>query len=168
MSLLIFRRFQNRAAICSKPCFCDRSKEAVLVSGLRLPGKCFPKVLLGQCSCILESDSLSTFVAITSLAGKIIPYICTICNISRECVYLRRRRNIVGEATSFVRSRTLFAEGNIVLCPQAYNDVLASLEMMLTASGQTMLCPADTNTKKKTLPKRKCFFLGPTPKMEPV
>lgn len=109
MSLLIFRRFQNRAAICSKPCFCDRSKEAVLVSGLRLPGKCFPKVLLGQCSCILESDSLSTFVAITSLAGKIIPYICRICNISRECVYLRRRRNIVGEATSFVRSTTLFA-----------------------------------------------------------
>ena len=79
------------------------------------------------------------------------------CNISRECVYLLRRRNIVGEATSFVRSTTLFAEGNLVLCPLIYNDVLVLLEMMLTASGQTMLCPADTNTKNKAL-LSKCFI----------
>ena len=80
-------------------------------------------------------------------------------NISRECVYLRRRRNIVGEATSFVRSTTLFAEGNLVLCSLIENDVLTSLEMMLTASGQTMLCPADTNTKRKHFPKGSVFFL---------
>ena len=49
-----------------------------------------------------------------------------------------------------MRSTTLFAEGNLVLCPLIYNDVLVLLEMMLTASGQTMLCPADTNTKRKT------------------
>ena len=71
------------------------------------------------------------------------------CNISRECVYLRRRRNIVGEATSFVQSTTLFAEGNLVLCPLIENDVLTSLEMMLTASGQTMLCPCGDKHKKK-------------------
>ena len=86
------------------------------------------------------------------------------CNISRECVYLRRRRNIVGEATSFVRSTTLFAEGNLVLCPLIYNDVLALLEMMLTASGQTMLCPADTNTKRKHFPKGSVFFLEAPPR----
>ena len=34
------------------------------------------------------------------------------------------------------------------------NDVLASLKMMLTASGQTMLCPADTNTKKGAVKKQ--------------
>ena len=32
------------------------------------------------------------------------------------------------------------------MCPQAVNDVLASLEMMLTF-GQMMVCPADTNEK---------------------
>ena len=60
--------------------------------------------------------------------------------------------------TSFVRSTTLFAEGNLVLCPLIENDVLASLEMMLTASGQTMLCPADTNTKRKHFPKGSVSF----------
>ena len=73
------------------------------------------------------------------------PHICSKCNI-------------VGEATSFVRSTTLFAEGNIVLCPLIENDVLTSLEMMLTASGQTMLCPADTNTKRKHFPKGSVSF----------
>ena len=63
---------------------------------------------------------------------------------------MRRRRNIVGEATSFVRSTTLFAEGNLVLCPLIENDVLASLEMMLTASGQTMLCPCGHKHKKQS------------------
>ena len=62
--------------------------------------------------------------------------------------------------TSFVRSTTLFAEGNFVLCPQKRNDVFALQKMMLTASGQTMLCPADTNTKRKHFPKGSVFFLG--------
>ena len=54
VSLLIFRRFQKQGGNLFKTLFfCDRSKETVLVSGLRLPGKCFPKVLLGLCSCIL-------------------------------------------------------------------------------------------------------------------
>ena len=57
-----------------------------------------------------------------------------------------------------MRSTTLFAEGNLVLCPLIYNDVLALLEMMLTASGQTMLCPADTNTKRNTSQKEVFLF----------
>jgi len=40
------------------------------------------------------------------------------------------------------------------------NDVLASLEMMLTASGQTMLCPADTNTKNKSKSFDLLLFFG--------
>ena len=50
-------------------------------------------------------------------------------------------RNIIGRKPTSLRS-TSFAAGNIVhLCPQADNDVLASLEMMLTF-GQMMLCLA--------------------------
>ena len=36
-------------------------------------------------------------------------------------------------------------------CVRMRNDILALLEMMLTASGQTMLCSADTKTKMPTL-----------------
>ena len=33
-------------------------------------------------------------------------------------------------------------------CVRKRKDVFALQKMMLTASGQTMLCPADTNTKR--------------------
>ena len=58
------------------------------------------------------------------------------------------KRNIVGRRpTSLMRSITSFAAcRNIVLCPQADNDVFAMLIMMLTF-GQMMLCPTDTNEK---------------------
>lgn len=46
---------------------------------------------------------------------------------------------------------------HIVLCLQEDNDVLALLKIMLTASGQTMLCPADTNTKEKSTAKAVLF-----------
>ena len=64
----------------------------------------------------------------------------------------KRENPFARSATSLMRSitslrSTSFAAGNIVhLCPQADNDVLASLEMMLTF-GQMMLCPTDTNEK---------------------
>ena len=57
-----------------------------------------------------------------------------------------------------MRSTTLFAEGNLVLCPLIDNDVLTLFEMMLTASGQTMLCLADTNTKRNTSQKEVFLF----------
>ena len=42
-----------------------------------------------------------------------------------------------------------YANHNFILCPLKINDVQASPEIVLTASGQMMLCPADTNTKKE-------------------
>ena len=43
---------------------------------------------------------------------------------------------------------TLFAEGNLVLCPLKRNDVFAKQKMMLTARGQTMLYPYGHKHKK--------------------
>ena len=77
----------------------------------------------------------------------------------RSISYIYIKCNIVGsKSTSSVRSTTLFAEGNIVLCPLIENDVLTSLEMMLTASGQTRLCPTDTNKKRNTSQKEVFLF----------
>ena len=70
--------------------------------------------------------------------------------------------------TLFVRSRALFAEGNLVLCPQADNDVSLQLNDVDRKRSNDVVS-LRTQTQKETLPKkRKCFFLGPTLKMEPV
>ena len=47
--------------------------------------------------------------------------------------------------TLFVRSRALFAEGNLVLCPQADNDVSLQLNDVVSLR---------TQTQKETLPKK--------------
>ena len=49
-----------------------------------------------------------------------------------------------------MQSTTLFAEGNIVLCPLIYNDVLALLEMMLRALHANDVVPAAQMKKSKS------------------
>ena len=56
------------------------------------------------------------------------------------------------------RCNIVCSQNNLVLCPLIDNDVLASLEMMLTL-GQTMLCPYGHKHKKKDTMKIVSFFL---------
>ncbi len=62
-----------------------------------------------------------------------------------------------------MRSTTPFMAFAITsFCVRKRNDVFAKLKMMLTVSGQTMLCPADTNTKKQSTSfEVLCFFGSP-------
>ncbi len=64
---------------------------------------------------------------------------------------LRRRRNFICGLPQhhWAKAHIICAKHNLVLCPPVRNGVRARHEMMLTAGGQTMLCPADTNTKEQ-------------------
>ena len=55
--------------------------------------------------------------------------------------------------TLFVRSRALFAEGNLVLCPQADNDVSLQLNDIDRKRSNDVVS-LRTQTQKETLPKK--------------
>ena len=89
--------------------------------------------------------------------GDIITYSEMLTRTPRICV---KRKRLHQSLKRFSTKATLFAKGNLVLCPLKRNDVFALQKMMLTASGQTMLCPADTNTKNKSKSFDLLLFFG--------
>ena len=64
-----------------------------------------------------------------------------------------------------MRSTTLFAEGNLVLCPLMRNDVSLRLNDVASELANDVVS-LRTQTQKETLPKRKCFFLEAPPRIE--
>ena len=91
--------------------------------------------------------------------------ICTKCNIvGRSPHRFCRRQNIVD-----VKHHIIYGcSHNIILCPPRQNDVFASQKMMLTESGQTMLCPCGHKHKKKDTIFIVSFFLVLVTGLEPV
>ena len=57
------------------------------------------------------------------------------------------KRNFIGRKPTSLRSTSFARSATSFICAAGGNDVLALLEMMLRASTQMMLCPADTNEK---------------------
>ncbi len=67
---------------------------------------------------------------------------------------------------SWAQAHIVDAEHHIVLCPLMWNDVFAKRKMMLTASGQTMLCPCGHKHKKSTS-EEVLYFLEAPPGIGP-
>ena len=71
-------------------------------------------------------------------------FVCTKCNI------------VGRQPTSFVRSTTLFAEGNLVLCPQADNDVILRIKDVASKLANDVVS-LRTQTQKEKASQMTCF-----------